>query len=561
MPPLNFRLKDVHSRSALATALGVDRNTLGLVTLGSEMCKTDGCGLPAALNNFHNHEGMFCLPTKEAERREAIRVLGIKSREQRDKILESPRNYKVAPWHYHPWHRVRGGEDGRWQLLRSLDEYKDSDDKSFAFPPPMPTPGCSSTMKLPHRSMPVVFECDKLHRGVPFGNGLCKNLERYSSVTLAQRKEFNSTRDDGSDDMEAHGDVDVTGGDNMTTSGDAADGLSEVADEAVADKAANDDAMDVEESNSKRRGRNHKLDWKTEYLVYCFYASPNPRSQMLRAYPKSMIRKFGHANIYILLDATECFADVASMKTVNAILYSAYKHKSTLKWLVGCDPIGATWKESITEGYPGSISDPVCTAVTKILDHIPFGCAVEVDKGFLIENECALLGIVSIRPMKMLEKQTQQSETDASNTQKVGKTRIVTEQANGQMKNSTNFFDKNIRIDQLGLADLIFRSSYLFQNFKLPFIQERAESGEKKTGRPCKAKIRWYGGTDDGLIDIRPMVVMWGCESEIARWEELRNLAGNESKSDTEISEEVLAEDWPKKLRVRMSCGNTTNTA
>ena len=49
MPPFNFRLKDVHSRSALAAELGVDRNTLGLVTLGSEMCKTDGCGLPAAV--------------------------------------------------------------------------------------------------------------------------------------------------------------------------------------------------------------------------------------------------------------------------------------------------------------------------------------------------------------------------------------------------------------------------------------------------------------------------------------------------------------------------------
>jgi len=72
----------------------------------------------------------------------------------------------------------------------------------------------------------------------------------------------------------------------------------------------------------------------------------------------------------MLLDATECFAHIASMKTVNAILFLAYKHKSTLKWLVGCDPIGTTWDKSITEGYPGSISDRVCTIVTKLLKDI-----------------------------------------------------------------------------------------------------------------------------------------------------------------------------------------------
>ena len=52
---------------------------------------------------------------------------------------------------------------------------------------------------------------------------------------------------------------------------------------------------------------------------------------MLRAYPKSVIKKFGHANIFKLLDATEIRAEVVSMKTVNAILYSAYKYGSTMK--------------------------------------------------------------------------------------------------------------------------------------------------------------------------------------------------------------------------------------
>ena len=47
------------------------------------------------------------------------------------------------------------------------------------------------------------------------------------------------------------------------------------------------------------------------------------------------------------------------MKLVNAILYSVYKHSSTIKWLVGCDPIGTTWNGSISDGYPGVLEQSV----------------------------------------------------------------------------------------------------------------------------------------------------------------------------------------------------------
>ena len=93
----------------------------------------------------------------------------------------------------------------------------------------------------------------------------------------------------------------------------------------------------------------------------------------------------------------------------------------------------------ICAGHGGSISDPVATAVSKTLKCVPFGMAVEVDKGFLIENECALLGINSVRPMKLLDGQAQQSAEDTVLTQKVSKTRIVIEQKNGQMKQNTTF--------------------------------------------------------------------------------------------------------------------------
>ena len=49
-------------------------------------------------------------------------------------------------------------------------------------------------------------------------------------------------------------------------------------------------------------------------------------------------------------------------------------------------------------------------------------------------------------------------------------------------------------------------------------------------------------------MDVRPEPELWAFDSELRRWNELQNEAVNVSLSNTEISELVLAEDWPSKL-------------
>ena len=119
------------------------------------------------------------------------------------------------------------------------------------------------------------------------------------------------------------------------------------------------------------------------------------------------------------------------------------------------------------------------------------------------------------------------------------------------MKRGTAFFDRNIRVDQTGLSGLIFCSSYLLINFKLGFIQDRDETNGSELGRPCKAEIRWYDGTDGGLVDIWPDVILWGTDQEVECWHVLRNLPGNDELSDTDISNKLLNEDWPPKPRMK----------
>jgi hypothetical protein len=52
---------------------------------------------------------------------------------------------------------------------------------------------------------------------------------------------------------------------------------------------------------------------------------------------------------------------------------------------------------------------------------------------------------------------------------------------------------------------------------------------------------------------------MWGLEPEIDRWNEVR--AKFKNLTDAEVSEIVLSEDWPAKLRREMESENCDDAA
>jgi hypothetical protein len=268
---------------------------------------------------------------------------------------------------------------------------------------------------------------------------------------------------------------------------------------------------------------------------------PTPsRSQLLQAYPERFIRAFGHARTFMLLDATEVTTQIPCMKTAHAITCSDYKSRDTMKCFAGCNPIGCTFDGSLAkDGNPGSLSDSLGTEVMNLLDCVPFGMAVEVDKGFLIDNSCAWRGIGCMRPTKKLKNQSQQSAEDTGWTQKIGNARIVIKQVNGGAKLSTGCFNGVIPILQLGLAPVILRVAFLMQNSHPAFISGvfvKDCFGPKKD-RPCRAAIRWCGCSDEDLVDVRGDVKKWGARSEINRFVELRKQHSWEEKSQEEIGQ------------------------
>lgn len=65
----------------------------------------------------------------------------------------------------------------------------------------------------------------------------------------------------------------------------------------------------------------------------------------------------------------------------------------------------------------------------------------------------------------------------------------------------------------------------------------------------ARPKCLLYGGTDYGLVGVRPQVSLWGLETEIERWHKLRARECKKTLSVTEVPEIIFEEDWPAKLQ------------
>jgi len=142
---------------------------------------------------------------------------------------------------------------------------------------------------------------------------------------------------------------------------------------------------------------------------------PRPsRSQILRAYPKQLIKANGHARCFLLFDAFEIFAQQSSNPNIASITYSNYKGHCTIKSFGAVDTIGYPHAKTIFDGRTGRHADGSMTHETQILKQVSFSHTCKTDKGFLINNKAATEGIVINRPKKRLRHQMQQSDVDTS---------------------------------------------------------------------------------------------------------------------------------------------------
>ena len=175
-----------------------------------------------------------------------------------------------------------------------------------------------------------------------------------------------------------------------------------------------------------------------------------PCQQFLLKKMPSIFTKTGHGMTDLILDATEFKFQAASNFDLSTLMFSHYKNTTTGKALIGIAPHGMGI--IFSDIYPGSISDTEITEKTGVLEYVNEGHEVMTDKGFSIQDLCAIKGVTLNRPKQ--KEADQFSQPDIMRNFNIASTRIHVERYIGRVRNwkiLNNIWPMN-RIDLLSFT-------------------------------------------------------------------------------------------------------------
>ena len=216
----------------------------------------------------------------------------------------------------------------------------------------------------------------------------------------------------------------------------------------------------------KPRSQCRSLDFKTECMIYSFFVKgglsyrqirfftgashslisdivrtwavfldksfarifPVPtKDQILQNYPEHYIETYGHARLSWIADATDQRTERPSYLHANSSMYSVYQGDTGVKTCVCTDIIGYTPNPGVSDSFGSAITDP------NIFDKMGFancmapGEGIQVDKGFLIENCCAKVGVFVERPVVFKRGQKKQARESSDKMKRNARGRITVE--------------------------------------------------------------------------------------------------------------------------------------
>ncbi|XP_065895749.1 uncharacterized protein [Dysidea avara] len=121
------------------------------------------------------------------------------------------------------------------------------------------------------------------------------------------------------------------------------------------------------------------------------------------------IFKRNYPNTRVIIDATEFAIERPSSLSSQSSTFSTYKNKNTVKVLLGITPSGAI--SFVSKCYEGSISDKRLVEVSGLLEKLDAGDEIMADKGFLIQDILAPLGVrLNVPPLLKSDRQMASNE-------------------------------------------------------------------------------------------------------------------------------------------------------
>lgn len=133
----------------------------------------------------------------------------------------------------------------------------------------------------------------------------------------------------------------------------------------------------------------------------------------------------------LILDCTEIAIQKSKCLSCRIKTYSFYKGKHTIKYLIGVAPSGLI--TVVSKGYGGRVSDKAIFNAEQIIKKCDPGDSIMVDKGVLIEKECADHFIKLIQP-PFLYKKKQFTKEDAKKTASIARARVHVERVIQRIK-------------------------------------------------------------------------------------------------------------------------------
>ena len=135
-----------------------------------------------------------------------------------------------------------------------------------------------------------------------------------------------------------------------------------------------------------------------------------------------------YPNTRTIIDATEFFIERPSSLLNQACTFSNYKNRNTVKVLIGATPSGAI--SCVSQSFKGSISDKKLVELSGLLQMLEPGDEIMADKGFLIQDLLAPLGVrLNVPPLLQSKEQIPVNEVLV--TKKIAQLRVHVKRAIG----------------------------------------------------------------------------------------------------------------------------------
>ena len=176
-----------------------------------------------------------------------------------------------------------------------------------------------------------------------------------------------------------------------------------------------------------------------------------------------------YPELAVVLDCTEIQVEKPNNLQARKELFSNYKGRETLKFLVGLSPYQTV--NYVSTAWGGRASDKHITmSSTELLEALPPGCSVMTDRGFNITEDLNALGVKLIIPCFKGRGRSQMSRGEFESSERVAEARIHVERIIQRIR-TFKILDRPAKLSQEKILAEVFICCAYLVNFQAPIVR------------------------------------------------------------------------------------------